>query len=80
MSAAAGGFGGVRSLAHVRSILANIGVIVLPEQVTVSQAMGAFQPDDKFQDVGMQERVERLGARLAAFLRQSRKQAGPTGG
>ena len=73
MSAAAGGFGGVRSLAHVRSILANIGVVVLPEQVTVSQAMGAFQPDDTFQDQGMQERVDRLGARLASFLRQSGK-------
>ena len=32
MSAAAGGFGGVRSLAHVRSILANIGVLVLPSR------------------------------------------------
>ena len=73
MSAAAGGFGGVRSLAHVRSILANIGVVVLPEQVTLSQAMQAFQPDGGFHDPGMQERVAGLGARLAAFLRQSKK-------
>ena len=73
MSAAAGGFGGVRSLAHVRSILANIGVVVLPEQVTLSQAMQAFQPDDGFRDEGMQERVAGLGARLATFLRQSKK-------
>ena len=73
MSAAAGGFGGVRSLAHVRSILANIGVVVLPEQVTLSQAMQAFQPDGSFHDQGMQERVAGLGARLAAFLRQSKK-------
>ena len=73
MSAAAGGFGGVRSLAHVRSILANIGVVVVPEQVTLSQAMHAFQPDGSFHDQGMQERVAGLGARLAAFLRQSKK-------
>ena len=73
MSAAAGGFGGVRSLAHVRSILANIGVVVLPEQVTLSQAMQAFEPDGSFHDRGMQERVAGLGARLAAFLRQSKK-------
>ena len=74
MSAAAGGFGGVRSLAHVRAILANIGVLVLPEQVTLSQAMQAFQPDGSFQDQGMQDRVAALGARLAAFLHQIRNE------
>jgi NAD(P)H-dependent FMN reductase len=73
MSAAAGGFGGVRSLAHVRTILGNIGVVVLPEQVTLSQAMRAFQPDGNFQDEGMQVRVADLGARLATFLQQLRK-------
>ena len=52
MSAAAGGFGGVRSLTHVRAILGNIGVLVLPEQVTLSQAMRAFQPDGSFQGRG----------------------------
>ena len=70
MSAAAGGFGGVRSLTHVRAILGNIGVLVLPEQVTLSQAMRAFQPDGSLQDEGMQARVARLGARLATFLQQ----------
>ena len=70
MSAAASGFGGVRSLAHVRAILANIGVLVLPEQVTLSQAMRAFEQDGSFQDQGMQDRVAKLGARLATFLHQ----------
>ena len=73
MSAAAGGFGGVRSLTHVRTILGNIGVLVLPEQVTISQAMRAFQPDGSIQDEGMQARVTRLGARLATFLQQLEK-------
>ena len=73
MSAAAGGFGGVRSLAHVRSILANIGVVVLPEQVTLPQAMTAFEPDGSFQDRGMQDRVASLGVRLATFLQQSKR-------
>ena len=70
MSAAAGGFGGVRSLTHVRTILGNIGVLVLPDQVTLSQAMRAFQPDGSFQDEGMQARVADLGARLATFLQK----------
>lgn len=73
MSAAAGGFGGVRSLAHVRSILANIGVVVLPEQVTLSEAMRAFLPDGSFRDEGMRGRVAGLGERLATFLQQSKK-------
>ena len=73
MSAAAGGFGGVRSLTHVRAILANIGVLVMPEQVTLSQAMRAFEPDGSFQDHGMQDRVAGLGARLATFLQQFKK-------
>lgn len=73
MSAAAGGFGGVRSLAHVRTILGNIGVLVLPDQVTLSQAMRAFQPDGNLEDEGMQARVAGLGARLATFLQQLKK-------
>lgn len=73
MSAAAGGFGGVRSLTHVRAILGNIGVVVLPEQVTLSQAMRAFQPDGSLQDEGLQARVAGLGARLATFLQQLKK-------
>lgn len=70
MSAAAGGFGGVRSLTHVRTILGNIGVLVLPDQVTISQAMRAFQPDGRLQDEGLQARVAGLGAQLAAFVTQ----------
>ena len=74
MSAAAGGFGGVRSLTHVRAILANIGVLVLPDQVTLSQAMRAFAQDGGFQDQGMQDRVAGLGARLATFLHQIKRE------
>ena len=73
MSAAAGGFGGVRSLTHVRTILGNIGVLVLPEQVTISQAMRAFQPDGSLQDEGLRTRVAGLGAQLAAFVTKLRK-------
>ena len=73
MSAAAGGFGGVRSLTHVRTILGNIGTWVLPDQVTLPQAMRAFQPDGSLQDEGLQARVAGLGAQLATFVTQLRK-------
>jgi len=42
MSASPGALGGLRGLFHVRSILMNIGVLVLPNQHAISQAHDAF--------------------------------------
>lgn len=68
MSAAAGMFGGLRGLAHTRSILGNIGVLVIPAQVTLPQANHAFEPDGTLKDDSMTKRVEGLGASLAEIL------------
>src|SRR4029077_15961150 len=70
MSASPGGLGGLRGLVHVRAILGNINVIVLPEQIAVSKAHEAFNADGALKDAKMQAGVEGLGAKLADFLRK----------
>jgi chromate reductase len=45
MSAAPGALGGLRGLVHLRSILGNIGVTMVPQQVAISSAASAFNED-----------------------------------
>jgi NAD(P)H-dependent FMN reductase len=68
MSASPGPLGGLRGLVHCRSILENIGVIVLPDQVAVGRAYQAFQPDGSLADPKQQVDIVGLGRTLAAFL------------
>ncbi len=70
MSASPGRLGGLRGLVHVRSILGNIGVIVLPDQIAVSEAHGAFTPDGQLKDGKMHAAIEKLGSGLADFLKK----------
>jgi chromate reductase, NAD(P)H dehydrogenase (quinone) len=68
MSASPGALGGLRSLVIVRSLLSNIRVLVLPEQVTVPKAHEAFGPDGKLKDPKQQASIEALGHGLAGVL------------
>jgi chromate reductase, NAD(P)H dehydrogenase (quinone) len=68
MSASPGALGGLRALVHVRSILGNIGVVVLPEQIAVAKAHEAFNPDGSLKDPKQQAGIEGLGKTLASFL------------
>jgi len=70
MSASPGGLGGLRGLVHLRSILASIGVLVLPDQVAVSKAYEAFGDDGQLVDAGKHAQVEKLGAELARVTKR----------
>ena len=52
--------GGLRSLVTLRSILGNIGVLVLPDQVTISKAHEAFDDSGKLKDERKSQQVAKL--------------------
>jgi chromate reductase, NAD(P)H dehydrogenase (quinone) len=68
MSASPGALGGLRGLVHLRSMLGNIGVLVLPDQVAVPRAAEAFAADDSLIDAQQSQRLENLGLALATML------------
>lgn len=72
VAASPGALGGMRGLVHLRAILSNLGVIVLPTQVTVPKAFNAFA-DGKLQDVRMQDRVWKLATELTNVTQSLKK-------
>lgn len=65
MSASPGGLGGMRGLVHVRQLLTNLGMIVLPDQVAVSSAHKVIDESGTLTDERKKKQLEGLGAKLA---------------
>ena len=63
-SASPSALGGLRGLVALRSMLGNIGVTVLPDQVTLGQAQAAFAADGTISDARKRSQAEALGRRL----------------
>jgi NAD(P)H-dependent FMN reductase len=68
MSASPGGLGGLRGLVHVRSILGNIGVLVLPDQKAIGNAHDCFDENGKLKDESQQTAILQLGRKLATVI------------
>lgn len=68
ISASPGGLGGLRGLVHIRSILGNINVLVLPDQMAIPKAHEAFAEDGSLKDAKQKKGIEKIGAKLAAIL------------
>jgi chromate reductase len=70
MSASPGALGGLRGLVTVRSILSNIKVLVLPDQVALSKAHETMSDDGSLKDPNQKASIEKLGAVLANTLKK----------
>ena len=68
MSASPGALGGARGLMHLRQVLSNLGVLVLPTQQTIRQAGRAFDDSGSLVDQKRQAGVEQLGAELVRII------------
>ena len=68
MSASPGGLGGLRGLVHVRAILENINVLVIPDQIAIAKAHEVFNADGTLKDKKQEEQVKRIGANVAKLL------------
>ena len=68
MSASPGALGGLRGLAHIREILENIGVMVIPDQKAIPKAADAFNDDGSLKETRQKEAIAAIGAKLATIL------------
>ena len=70
MSASPGGLGGLRGLVHLRDMLGNINIIVMPQQKSISNAPEAFTPEGELRDPKQTKSVQKLGEDLVNVLKK----------
>jgi len=66
ISASPGGLGGLRALRHVREILGNIGVFVIPEQFALPGAYDAFDASGGLTNDRAKKRLREVVRQLAS--------------
>lgn len=70
MSASPGTLGGLRGLVHVRDILENMGVMVIPDQMAIVNAEEAFNPEGQLKDSNQRDKVLDLGKQLSELIQK----------
>jgi len=65
LAASPGALGGLRGLAHLRTMLSGLGVFVVPEQAAVPKVHEAFAEDGHLRDAKVAGRVKRVAEQLA---------------
>lgn len=70
VSAAPGALGGIRALAHVRSLLEHIGMLVIPRQKALPRARDAFDDQGHLVDDAMREAFEAVAGDLVDITRR----------
>lgn len=64
LSASPGALGGLRSLRHLREILANIGVLVIPAQYALANAYEAFESSGEFKEERTRQAIKKVLSQL----------------
>ncbi len=67
MSASPGNLGGLRGLVQLRSILGNINMLVIPEQLAVSRAHEAFSESGDLLDSKTKATLDQIAARAVSL-------------
>jgi NAD(P)H-dependent FMN reductase len=67
-AASPGGLGGLRGLTHVRTLLSNIGMFVLPDQLALQQAHKAFDDQGRLTDEPAAKRLDELTANFVRVV------------
>jgi chromate reductase, NAD(P)H dehydrogenase (quinone) len=70
MAASPGGLGGIRGLVHLRSILQNVGVLVMPDQIMLPEAHTAFNDDGTLNNERKQASIDALTEELVETVRK----------
>lgn len=70
LSASPGALGGMRGLVHLRAMLGNIGVMVLPDQVALPKAHEAFDANGQLKEERPAKQITALVHGLVSFLQK----------
>ena len=70
VSASPGALGGLRGLVHLRALLENIGVLVLPDQIAVPSAHEAFDEAGRLKDERKAKKIGSLARSLVEILKK----------